>query len=104
MGSTRIYARQFVSDYHFYVLRIVELKYQKCKLGIMYELIRAERAIKYSTFVHVQTRFLPVANLHTLVVSFAVNKAVKYVVGKVLQPKREEVELLNGISFEECSE
>ena len=51
-----------------------------------------------------QTRFLSVANLHTLVVSFAVNKVVKYVVGKVFQPKREEVELLNGISFEECGE
>ena len=44
---------------------------------------------------------LPVANLDTYLVLFVLNKGVKDEVGKVFQPKREELELLNGICLEE---
>ena len=44
---------------------------------------------------------LPVANLDTYVILFVLNKGVKDEVEKVFQPKREELELLNGICLEE---
>ena len=44
---------------------------------------------------------LPVANLDTYVVFFVVNKGVKDEIENVFQPKREELELLNGICLEE---
>ena len=44
---------------------------------------------------------LTVANLDTYVVLFVLNKGVKDEVEKVFQPKREELEVLNGICLEE---
>ena len=90
--------------------RIVDsrVKTPKEQIGIMYELIRAARAnkqpictCKYSAFLHVQTCYFTSCEFGYYVVLFVVNIVAKDDREKVFQPKREELELLNGICLEE---
>ena len=80
-----------------YVLRIAKQKDEKCiELEITYQFIHSCRTCSLFARANIQPfftckrAFLPVSNLHTHVVSFAVEKAAKDAVGETVATEEEK--------------